>query len=169
MRNAGGSSGRTANQLPPSQTGYVVASQTQGFFTPPGSNGFTCLGGDVGRYNGNVGQGPSFSLLIDLTSIPYLGGVEHAALSRVSGRKPKSPRASPTVRSSTGSASGAASATTAATRGASPASSRRLLQPEGGELYLRDKGDTTSAPRPGPPRRELLEWVPRHPKPARSR
>ena len=38
---------------------------------PPGSNGYLCLGtANIGRYNGNVGQGPSFSLQLDLTSMP---------------------------------------------------------------------------------------------------
>ena len=60
----------TADQLPSGQFGYLLTSQTQGFFMPPGSSGFICLGGNIGRYNGNVGQGPSFSLQIDLTSMP---------------------------------------------------------------------------------------------------
>ena len=60
----------TAAQLPGGQFGYFLTSQSQGFFMPPGSSGFICLGGNIGRYNGNVGQGPSFSLQIDLTSMP---------------------------------------------------------------------------------------------------
>ena len=62
----------TASGLPPGEFGYFLTSQTQGFFNPPGSNGFICLGGNIGRYNqpANVGQGPSFDVLIDLTSIP---------------------------------------------------------------------------------------------------
>ncbi len=60
----------TADQLPPGQFGYFLTSQSAGFFNPSGSNGFLCLGGSIGRYNGNVGQGPSFSLQIDLTSMP---------------------------------------------------------------------------------------------------
>ena len=59
-----------ADQLPAAQFGYFLASETQGFFNPPGSSGFICLGGNIGRYNGNVGQGPSFELQIDLTAIP---------------------------------------------------------------------------------------------------
>ncbi len=39
-------------------------------FTPPGSSGVICLGTNIGRYNGNVGQGPSFSLQVDLTAMP---------------------------------------------------------------------------------------------------
>ena len=60
----------TADLLPPGQFGYFLASETQGFFNPPASSGFICLGGNIGRYNGNVGQGPTFSLQLDLTSIP---------------------------------------------------------------------------------------------------
>ncbi len=60
----------TANQVPDGEFGYFLTSQTQGFFMPPGSDGFICLGGNIGRYNGNVGQGPSFTLQIDLTSMP---------------------------------------------------------------------------------------------------
>ena len=59
-----------ASQLPPNQLGYFLTSQTQGFFMPPGSLGVICLGGNIGRYNGNIGQGPTFSLQIDLTSMP---------------------------------------------------------------------------------------------------
>ena len=62
----------TADQIPPGQFGYFISSQTQGFFNPPGSVGFICLGGGIGRYNQpqNIGQGPSFSLVLDLTDIP---------------------------------------------------------------------------------------------------
>ena len=62
----------TADQLPPGQFGYFLTSQTQGFFNPPGSIGFICLGGDIGRFNqpGNVGQGPTFTIQVDLTSMP---------------------------------------------------------------------------------------------------
>ena len=60
----------TADQLPVGQFGYFLASESQGFFQPPSSSGFICLGGNIGRYNGNIGQGPTFSLQIDLTSIP---------------------------------------------------------------------------------------------------
>ena len=60
----------TATQLPSGQFGYFLTSMTQGFFNPMGSSGYICLGGDIGRYNGNVGQGPSFSLQIDLTNMP---------------------------------------------------------------------------------------------------
>ncbi len=62
----------TASQVPAAQFGYFITSQTQGFFNPPNSNGFICLGGNIGRYNQpqNVGQGPSFSIQVDLTSVP---------------------------------------------------------------------------------------------------
>ena len=61
----------TANQVPDGQFGYFLTSMTPAFpFMPPGSSGYLCLGGDIGRYNGNVGQGPSFTLQIDLTSMP---------------------------------------------------------------------------------------------------
>ena len=61
----------TANRVPPGEFGYFLTSMTPAFpFIPPGSSGYICLGGNIGRYNGNVGQGPSFSLQIDLTSMP---------------------------------------------------------------------------------------------------
>ncbi len=59
-----------ASQVPPAQFGYFLTSQSQGFFNPPTSWGFVCLSGNIGRYNGNVGTGPSFSLQINLTSMP---------------------------------------------------------------------------------------------------
>ncbi len=39
---------------------------------PPSSNGFICLGGNIGRYHQpqNIGQGPTFSIQVDLTSMP---------------------------------------------------------------------------------------------------
>ena len=66
----------TADQLPPGQFGYFLASQTYGFFNPPGSSGFICLGGAIGRYNQpqNIGQGPTFSIQIDLTAVPQPTG-----------------------------------------------------------------------------------------------
>jgi len=41
----------TAGGLPPDQFGYFLVSRTQGFVNPPGSTGFLCLGGDIGRYD----------------------------------------------------------------------------------------------------------------------
>ena len=66
----------TASMLPAGQFGYFLNSQTQGFFNPPGSSGFICLGGSIGRFNqpGNIGQGPSFSIQLDLTAIPQPTG-----------------------------------------------------------------------------------------------
>ena len=60
----------TASQLPPGQFGYFLVSRTEGFFTPPWPYGFICLAGNIGRYNGDVGQGPSFSVQIDLNNLP---------------------------------------------------------------------------------------------------
>ena len=62
----------TASDLPPGQFGYFLGSQTQGFFMPPGSAGFVCLSSNIGRFNqpGNVGQGPTFTIQVNLTSIP---------------------------------------------------------------------------------------------------
>ena len=61
-----------ATDLPPGEFGYFLVSATQGFFTPPGSSGFICLNGDIGRYNApsQVGQGPSLTLQVDLTNVP---------------------------------------------------------------------------------------------------
>ena len=43
---------------------------------PPGSSGFICLGGAIGRFNqpGNIGQGPTFSIQVDLTAVPQPTG-----------------------------------------------------------------------------------------------
>ncbi|MCP3996252.1 MAG: hypothetical protein GY722_14505 [bacterium] len=50
----------------------LLAGQTQGFFMPPGSQGFICLAGNIGRYNqtADIVQGPTGSIQLDLTSIP---------------------------------------------------------------------------------------------------
>ncbi len=62
----------TAEQLPPGQFGYFLAGQTQGSFMPPGSQGFICLSGNIGRYNqvANIIQGPTGFIQLNLTSIP---------------------------------------------------------------------------------------------------
>ena len=64
----------TATQLPPNQFGYFLVSQTQGFIqNPGGSDGNLCLGGTMGRYNGDIknsGGAGDFSLTIDLTDMP---------------------------------------------------------------------------------------------------
>jgi choice-of-anchor B domain-containing protein len=58
--------------------GYFIASQTQGFVQPPGSQGNLCLSGSIKRYAQNVmNTGPfgSFSMAVDLTAIPGHGAV----------------------------------------------------------------------------------------------
>ena len=68
-----------ASQLPAGQFGYFLVSPLQNLagFNPPGSSGLLCIGpAQIGRYNGNVGQGPSFSLMIDLTALPTPDGTE---------------------------------------------------------------------------------------------
>ncbi|MCP3914212.1 MAG: hypothetical protein GY711_01515 [bacterium] len=64
----------TADQLPTSQFGYFLASETDGFvFHPPGSSGNLCLGGQIARFVGQVqnsGNLGSFGIAVDLTSIP---------------------------------------------------------------------------------------------------
>ncbi|MCP3920284.1 MAG: hypothetical protein GY711_32560 [bacterium] len=62
----------TVDQVPPGQFGYFLAGQTQGFFNPPGSAGFICLMGNIGRYNqvSDIIQGPSGSIALDLGAIP---------------------------------------------------------------------------------------------------
>lgn len=64
----------TGSQLPPDQFCLFVTSQTQAFVpNPGGSNGNLCLGGQIGRYMGNiVNAGPAgvASLQVDLTAVP---------------------------------------------------------------------------------------------------
>ncbi|MCP3918180.1 MAG: LamG domain-containing protein [bacterium] len=62
----------TADQLPPNQFGFFLVGRTQGSFIPPGSSGFICMTGDIGRYNAitEIFQGPTGALAIDLTDIP---------------------------------------------------------------------------------------------------
>ncbi|MCP3918675.1 MAG: hypothetical protein GY711_24275 [bacterium] len=64
--------GLTATQLPPAQFGYFLAGRTPGFFSPPGSAGFICLSGNIGRFNqaANIIQGPMGSIAVDLNAIP---------------------------------------------------------------------------------------------------
>ena len=59
-----------ANELPPGQFGYFVATQSTGMVTPPGSQGLLCLSGSIARFNSSIFQGPSGALQVDLTSIP---------------------------------------------------------------------------------------------------
>lgn len=65
----------TAASLPQNQFGYFLASETQGLFNPPGSQGLICLSGTIGRFNapsqvGNSGAGGTIELVVDPTSIP---------------------------------------------------------------------------------------------------
>lgn len=64
--------------MPSQQFGYFIASQTQGFTQPPGSQGNLCLGGQVKRFSQNVlntGSFGNFQLTVDLTAIPSHGAV----------------------------------------------------------------------------------------------
>lgn len=66
----------TAGSLPVNAFGFFIASSTQGFVqNPGGSFGNLCVFGDIGRYVGpgqiqTSGPGGTFSLMIDLNSIP---------------------------------------------------------------------------------------------------
>ena len=66
----------TCSNMPPLVFGFFITSTTQGFVANPGgSAGNLCLGGSIGRYVGpgqimNSGAQGSFSLAIDLTSVP---------------------------------------------------------------------------------------------------
>ncbi|MCP3914745.1 MAG: hypothetical protein GY711_04195 [bacterium] len=60
-------------QMPLGKFGYFLTSQNQNYVMPPGSQGFLCLGGDIGRYNTAVmhsGATGSFSHTIDTTNMP---------------------------------------------------------------------------------------------------
>ena len=63
-----------ASDLPPSQFGYFITSQTSGFVAGPGgSQGNLCLGGTVGRYISDVassGLAGTLLLRIDLNDMP---------------------------------------------------------------------------------------------------
>ena len=69
-----------ATQLPMNAFGFFIASRQRGFVaTPGGSAGNLCLSGSIGRYVGpgqiqSTGATNSFSLTIDLTSIPQPTG-----------------------------------------------------------------------------------------------
>ena len=65
------------DQLAINQFSMFVNSMTQGFVMPPGSQGFLCLSGAIGRYNGNImntGSGGTVSLQLDLANTPTPGG-----------------------------------------------------------------------------------------------
>ncbi|MCP3914872.1 MAG: pentapeptide repeat-containing protein [bacterium] len=61
-----------AFDLPPSQFGYFLTSQTEGQNGVPGSSGFICLAGNIGRFSTppQIIQGPAGSIQIDLASMP---------------------------------------------------------------------------------------------------
>ncbi|MCP3919565.1 MAG: hypothetical protein GY711_28860 [bacterium] len=67
-----------ADALPPGEFGYFLVGSNQGSFMPPGSQGILCLTcgftgcGGIGRFNGpgEIIQGPTGSLVVDLTSLP---------------------------------------------------------------------------------------------------
>jgi hypothetical protein len=65
-----------ATQLAMGQFGMFVNSMSQGFVTPPGSQGNLCLSGGIGRHKANImnsGATGEFSLQLDLTSVPTPG------------------------------------------------------------------------------------------------
>lgn len=68
----------SATQLPPSQFGYFLNSQNQGFIANPGgSQGNLCLGVGIGRYVSSIknsGSNGEFSLALDLTQTPTPSG-----------------------------------------------------------------------------------------------
>jgi hypothetical protein len=62
----------TATDLPSGQFGYFVVSRDTGFAQPPGSQGYLCLGGDIGRLNKShqVIVGPGGCLKLNLGDVP---------------------------------------------------------------------------------------------------
>ena len=67
-----------ASQLPVNTVGYFLVSQTSGFNAQPGgSQGNLCLGGQIGRFAGDVlssGPGGQAEFAIDLTGVPQPTG-----------------------------------------------------------------------------------------------
>ena len=66
-----------AEQMPQNQFGYFINSMTQGFSSPPGSQGNLCVSGQIGRHSANVlntGATGEFSLQLDLTNLPVPSG-----------------------------------------------------------------------------------------------
>jgi hypothetical protein len=59
-----------AGGLPAGEFGYFLASRTQGQTMPASSSGVLCLAGNIGRFNGQLIQGPTGVLPVDLSSIP---------------------------------------------------------------------------------------------------
>ncbi|MCP3915437.1 MAG: hypothetical protein GY711_07775 [bacterium] len=62
----------SARGLPPGEFGYFLVGRTPGLFQPPGSSGFICLNGNIGRYNpvAAIVDGPGGFLEVDLAAIP---------------------------------------------------------------------------------------------------
>lgn len=65
----------TARALPPNAFGYFLASRTSGSSFVPGSSGYLCLGGTIGRFNQpgqilNSGASGAFTLPVDLNALP---------------------------------------------------------------------------------------------------
>ena len=70
-------------QMPAGQVAYYLNSPTQGFSSPPGSQGNLCLAGDIGRHIAQVGQvlgDGTFTVAIDLSALPRPGGVPHTVV-----------------------------------------------------------------------------------------
>ena len=67
-----------ASGMPANQFGYFLNSMTQGFVqNPGGSQGNLCLGGQIGRYNGqifNSGASGTGTLMLDLPNTPTPSG-----------------------------------------------------------------------------------------------
>jgi hypothetical protein len=62
-----------ASDLPLNSFGFFLASQSEGLYMPPGSQGSLCLGGAIGRFNTiilNSGSTGTIELLVDLGNIP---------------------------------------------------------------------------------------------------
>ncbi|MDA1264507.1 MAG: FG-GAP-like repeat-containing protein [Planctomycetota bacterium] len=63
----------TATDMPANEFGYFIASMTQGFVQPPGSQGNLCVGGQVLRFSSQLqssGAGGTFSAQLDLANFP---------------------------------------------------------------------------------------------------
>ena len=66
-----------AAQMATNQFGYFINSMSQGFSSPPGSQGNLCVSGQIGRHTADVmstGAAGEFSLQLDLTMVPTPGG-----------------------------------------------------------------------------------------------
>lgn len=66
-----------ASSLPPNQFGLFICSLTESFFNNPGGQGFLCVGGQIGRFNSQIGSSGPFGvipLIVDLNSLPQPSG-----------------------------------------------------------------------------------------------